>query len=260
VAQVAVAARGAVGHRGVLAARCRVAAVCRAGVQVVAVERGARGADAGEARLGTVAGVTVSAGRPVDDRVVLTPEEGVAGVRGARVRVVASRRRARLARPGDARLGAVAEVAVVAVGVEGARLPDAGDAYLAAGAVGVRHACPGDPGHEAEDTEQAGRDRKDCSVHPTFSTHPCRGVRGARAQHMPTRRPRAALLTGPRHRTVAVSSRHLAGLHVFLRPPGAGRRARRWRPMRPGYRAAMAAARMWEVLGRMMRGSTSRPS
>src|SRR5205085_881691 len=77
-------------------------------------------ADAAEAGLGAVAGVAVAAGPAVGDGRVLTTEDPVAGVRRARVAVVAAERDSGLAHPTDARFEAVTEVAVYAFGVNDA--------------------------------------------------------------------------------------------------------------------------------------------
>src|SRR4029077_17245989 len=131
------AARGAVRDRRVLAAEERVAGVGRAGVPVIASERSARGADARLAGLGAVARVTVAARGAVRDRCMLAAEERVAGVGRADVAVIAVKRGARLARARDARLQAVADVAVAALVVRDAGLTDPGGADLASGTVGV---------------------------------------------------------------------------------------------------------------------------
>src|SRR6266851_3462423 len=89
VAHVPVATRGPVRDRGVLAALHRVAGVGGAGVVVVAVGEGARGADAGLTRLAAVAHVPVAARDAVRRGGVLTAEYRVAGVGGARVVIVA---------------------------------------------------------------------------------------------------------------------------------------------------------------------------
>src|SRR5207245_1661711 len=114
VAGVAVAARRAVRERAVLAAPGRVAAVGGARVQVVAVEGRAGGATARLARLQAVAEVPIAARRPVRDRGGLAAGDGIAVVRGARIQVVAVRRRARETASALARLGTVAGVAVAA--------------------------------------------------------------------------------------------------------------------------------------------------
>src|SRR5207249_1069889 len=131
VAEVAVAARRAVRHRRVIAAGGRVAQVGGAVVVVVAVEHGAGRTDPGLARLGAVAQVPVRARRAVRRHPVLAAGDGVAGVDGARVPVVAVERGAVRAaaglpglvagarRPGGtgprlARLGAVAHAPVAA--------------------------------------------------------------------------------------------------------------------------------------------------
>src|SRR6185295_16278795 len=99
VADVAVAARRAVRARRVLAAGRDVAAVERARVAVAAVERRPGRAGAALAGLGAVAHVAVAARCVVGDGLMLAAGRADAGVGGARVAVVAARRRARAARP-----------------------------------------------------------------------------------------------------------------------------------------------------------------
>src|SRR5436190_900337 len=114
VAHVAVAARGAVRQRRAPASAQRVAGVGRTRIVVVAVERCPGDADARQAGLRTVAHVAIAARRAVRQRRVLTAGERVAGVRGARVAVVAVEGGARGADPRQARLRAVAHVPVAA--------------------------------------------------------------------------------------------------------------------------------------------------
>jgi len=116
VAEVAVAARRAVRHRRVIAAGRRVAQVGGAVVVVVAVEHGARRTDASLARLAAVAQVPVAARRAVGRDPVLAAGDGVAGVDGARVPVVAVERDAMRAAAVLARVVAVAHVGVATRG------------------------------------------------------------------------------------------------------------------------------------------------
>ena len=116
VAEVAVAARRAVRHRRVIAAGRRVAQVGGAVVVVVAVEHGARRTDASLARLAAVAQVPVAARRAVGCDPVLAAGDGVAGVDGARVPVVAVERDAMRAAAVLARVVAVAHVGVATRG------------------------------------------------------------------------------------------------------------------------------------------------
>src|SRR5262249_14297393 len=88
VAGVAVAARAAVREGGVLAAADRAPPVGGAGIVVVAVERGPRGAHAGLAGLDAIAGVPVGARVAVREGDVRA-HAGAAHVRGARIAVVA---------------------------------------------------------------------------------------------------------------------------------------------------------------------------
>src|SRR5262249_40328068 len=89
-----VVAGRAVGQHGELTAGRRVARVGGAGVGVVADERRAGGAHAPLTGLAPVAGVAVGARRAVGDRRVQAAADAVAGVGGARVRVVAVEARA----------------------------------------------------------------------------------------------------------------------------------------------------------------------
>src|SRR5439155_523487 len=167
VAHVAVTARGAVRQRGVRAdARVadvrrtrvvvdavrvrgagkaardgsvdagahRVARIGGARVSVVAVEGWPHGADPRQARLGTVAHVAVAARGAVEDRRVLAARHRVADVGRARVPVVAVEGRPRGAGPRQARLGAVAHVAVAARGaVRQRRAPTSGQRVAGVG-------------------------------------------------------------------------------------------------------------------------------
>src|SRR5205085_9719072 len=127
VADRGVDTRGAVRDGGVLAAGGRVAEVGRARVEVVAVERRPGGTGAALARLGAVADVRVGAGRVVRDRRVRAPGDRIAGVRRARVAVVAVETGAGRAEPVLTGLRAVADVVV------GARRPVEDRHVLAAG-------------------------------------------------------------------------------------------------------------------------------
>src|SRR5207245_1945688 len=143
VAGVPVAARGIVRQQLMLAAGHGVTDVAGTGVAVVAVERRARRAHAGLARLRAVAHVPVAARDAVRRRGVLTAEYRIAGVGGARVVVVAVGERARRADAGLTRLGAVACVPVAArravrhrrVLAPGHRIAAIGGAGVAVGAV-----------------------------------------------------------------------------------------------------------------------------
>src|SRR5205814_1419320 len=114
VAGVAVAAGRAVRDRAVDAAGHRVAGVSGAGVAVVAGEREAGHADPDLTRLGPVADGCVEARRSVQDGGVRAAEDGIAGVRGADIAVVADEGRAGRARAVLAGLRAVADGPVVA--------------------------------------------------------------------------------------------------------------------------------------------------
>src|SRR5205814_27502 len=101
---------------GVDAGAHRVARIGGARVSVVAVEGWPHGADARQARLGTVAHVAIAARGTVRQRRVLAAGQRITGVRGTRVVVVAVEGRAGRANAELAGLRAVAGVAVAARG------------------------------------------------------------------------------------------------------------------------------------------------
>jgi hypothetical protein len=125
------------------AARARIAAVIGANVMIVAIRRRTRLALSGLAGFRAVASVMVGTRSPVGDRrVAAHPRQGIAGIGGARIIVVAINRRALLA--GSAGrvtgLGPVALILVVLADHRIGQLTDSGlaDAFTQTKIVRIR--------------------------------------------------------------------------------------------------------------------------